>query len=80
MLRITSSVCIEAPAAVVWERLADLESVHLWVNAIRTSQCPTTSRGVGAVRVCEVPGATVRETIVEWTEGRSFKYRGEGAP
>jgi len=79
-LQMRSSVCIEAPAAAVWERLADLESIHLWVGSIRSSQCPTTSRGVGAVRICEVPGATVRETIEEWIEGRSFRYRGEGAP
>jgi hypothetical protein len=32
------------------------------------------------MRICELSQATIRETIVEWDEGRSFKYRGEGAP
>src|SRR5262249_48039910 len=36
--------------------------------------------GGGAVRLCELQQGTIRETIVEWDEGSSFKYRGEGAP
>jgi hypothetical protein len=35
---------------------------------------------VGAVRVCELKQGTVVETILEWDEGRSFTYQGEGAP
>jgi hypothetical protein len=32
------------------------------------------------VRLCELSQGSIRETIVEWDEGRSFAYRGEGAP
>lgn len=60
--------------------LSDLEAIHLWVEAIQHSRCPTQTRGVGALRVCELKQATIHETIVEWDEGRSFMYRGSGAP
>jgi carbon monoxide dehydrogenase subunit G len=80
MLKMTSSACIDAPPSAVWAVLSDLEAIHLWVESIRRSYCPAQNRGVGALRVCELKQATIRETIIEWTEGRSFKYRGEGAP
>jgi hypothetical protein len=80
MLKMTSSVCIDAPVSAVWALLSQLESIHLWVASIRRSHCPEQSRGVGAVRLCELKQGTIRETIIEWTEGQSFKYRGEGAP
>lgn len=80
MLKLTGSGCIEAPVSAVWACLSELESIHLWVDAIQRSHCPAQSRGVGAVRVCELKQATIRETILEWDEGRSFQYRGEGAP
>jgi uncharacterized protein YndB with AHSA1/START domain len=80
MLKMTTSVCIDAPATRVWDVLSDLERIHLWVRAIRHAHCPAQNRGVGAVRVCELKQATIRDTIVEWDEGRSFTYKGEGAP
>ena len=52
MVKMTASVCIEAPAAAVWAVLSQLESIHLWVKAIQHSYCPEQSRGVGALRVC----------------------------
>jgi len=80
MFKMNGSVCIDAPVAAVWAVLADLESIHRWVESIRHSSCPTQRRGVGAMRVCELKQGTIHETIVEWNEGRSFKYRGQGAP
>jgi uncharacterized protein YndB with AHSA1/START domain len=80
MLKMTDSACIDAPVAAVWAVLSDLESIHLWVDSIRRAHCPAQRRGVGAMRVCELKQATSRETILEWEEGHSFKYRGEGAP
>jgi carbon monoxide dehydrogenase subunit G len=80
MLNLTATVCIEAPAENVWRVLSSLESIELWVAAIEHSYCPGQSRGVGAMRVCELKQMTIRETIVEWEEGKSFCYRGEGAP
>lgn len=79
-MKLDSTVCIDAPPSQVWAVLSNLEGIHLWVRAIRHSYCPGQSRGVGALRVCELKQATIRETIVQWDEGRSFTYRGEGAP
>jgi carbon monoxide dehydrogenase subunit G len=80
MLKVHGSVCIDAPVEKVWEVLSNLESIQLWVRSIRHSYCPEASRGVGALRICELKQATIHETIVAWDEGRSFTYRGEGAP
>lgn len=80
MVKMTSTVCIDAPSPAVWAVLASLESIHLWVPAILHSHCPAQSRGVGAMRVCELKQATIHETIVAWDEGRSFTYHGAGAP
>jgi hypothetical protein len=60
--------------------LSDLPAIHQWVSAIQRSYCPAERRGVGALRVCELRQMTIRETILEWDEGRSFKYEGVGAP
>ena len=80
MLKLSGSVCIDAPATAVWSVLSKLESVHLWIDSIERSYCPAQSRGVGAARVCELKQATIIETIVEWDEGRSFRYEGKGVP
>lgn len=80
MLKLTSSVCVDAPVTKVWAALSDLASIHLWIEAITHSYCPAQSRGVGAVRICELKQATIEETIVAWEEGRSFTYQGVGAP
>jgi carbon monoxide dehydrogenase subunit G len=82
MIRVSASVCIDAPAATVWSMLFELESIHLWAPGILRSHCVgTQARGVGAVRMCELRGdIRVRETMVAWNEGQSFAYIGEGAP
>lgn len=82
MFTISRSVCIDAPASKVWQVLSHLEAIHLWVEPIRHSYCEgSATRGRDAVRVCELGGnIKVRETIVEWIEGKSFAYSGEGAP
>ena len=82
MFTISRSVCIDASASKVWRVLSDLESIHVWVESIERSYCVGEhTRGVDAVRVCHIGGSfTVRETIVDWVEGESFAYVGEGAP
>jgi carbon monoxide dehydrogenase subunit G len=80
MFTMTRSACIDAPVSAVWAVLSDLDAIQVWVDAIVHSHCPDRDRGVGAVRLCELKQGTIRETIVEWDEGRSFTYRGEGAP
>lgn len=79
-MKLTATVCIDASPARVWAVLSQLQDIHLWVRSIRHSYCPGQSRGVGALRVCELSQATIRETITAWEDGRSFTYRGEGAP
>ncbi len=81
MIKIRNSVCIEAPAPRVWHYLSKIEAIEHWVPAIRRVHCETERmRGVGAVRICELEKFNVREEFLEWEEGRSFKYRGTGAP
>ena len=80
MIKMAISVCIDAPLEATWAVLSDLERIPLWVPAIRRAHCPATNRGEGAVRVCELNGAKIRETFFAWSEGSSFSYRGEGAP
>jgi hypothetical protein len=80
MFTMTRSVCIDAPVSAVWAVLSDLDAIQVWVSSIRRSHCPGQDRGVGALCVCELQQGPIRETIVDWQEGRSFKYRGEGAP
>lgn len=80
MISLQASVCIDAPVERVWQVLSDLEAISLWVPVIRHASCPARRRGVGAERICELPQATIRETITGWEEGRWFSYEGTGAP
>jgi carbon monoxide dehydrogenase subunit G len=82
MMKVSGSVCVDAPASQVWAALSELESIHLWSESIRRSYCVgERTRGVDAVRVCELGGnVTVKETFVAWEEGTSFTYTGEGIP
>jgi hypothetical protein len=82
MIGLASSVCIEAPVDLVWERLANLEEITLWSEAVLDAKCdgPRT-RGVGAERTCDLRGGvTIRERWLLWDEGRSFTYEGLGIP
>lgn len=80
MIKVSASVCIDAPVERVWTPLAELESIHWWAMGIVRSHCVgTQARGVGAVRVCELKGdVRVTETMVASTEGRSLGYFGDG--
>jgi len=82
MIQLTNSACIDAPADVVWSALADLESVHLWVEPIKSAHCVGgKSSGVGTARVCELAGGiSIRENWTAWDEGRSFEYDAIGMP
>jgi hypothetical protein len=70
MLRISLSVCIDAPAATVWTALSDLPSIHRYIDAIRNAYCTSErTRGIGAVRLCELSDrVTVKETMVAWLD------------
>ena len=82
MVKLRSSVCIDAPAAQVWARLAHLEDIQLWSDAVVSARCAGgRSRGVGAERTCDLVGnRTITERWVAWDEGRSFQYEGFGLP
>jgi carbon monoxide dehydrogenase subunit G len=82
MIKISGSVCIDAPVSSVWTVLSELESIHVWADPIERSYCVGEhTRGVDAVRVCQLRGnVTVKETIVAWEEGKSFGYVAEGVP
>jgi hypothetical protein len=82
MIRLSASVCIDAPVAVVWEQLARLEEIRLWAEPIKRATCAAgRSRGVGALRRCELAGnLIVEERWTAWEEGRSFRYEGFGLP
>jgi ligand-binding SRPBCC domain-containing protein len=81
-IRLFASVCIEAPAEVVWARLARLEEIRLWSEAVLDARCEgPISHGVGAERTCELRGGvTIREQWLAWHEGHSFTYEGKGVP
>jgi polyketide cyclase/dehydrase/lipid transport protein len=82
MIKLSASVCIETPAAIVWARLAKLEDIQVWSEAVIRARCDEArSQGVGAERFCEIVGNyTIREHWVAWDEGRSFQYEGFGIP
>jgi Polyketide cyclase / dehydrase and lipid transport len=82
VITLRSSVCIDAPAADVWDRLARLEDIRLWSEPIVTARCTDgRAHGVGAERSCRLTGGVViRERWLAWDEGRSFTYEGVGVP
>jgi carbon monoxide dehydrogenase subunit G len=82
MMKLSASVCVDAPVSKVWSALSELEAIHTWSDSIHHSYCESeNSRGVDAVRVCELNGnVKIRETIVAWEEGQSFTYVGQGIP
>lgn len=82
MLKLSASVCVEAPAAQVWARLAQLEDIQLWSAAVLHASCEgAITSGVGAERTCQLAGnLTIKEHWVAWEEGHSFTYEGFGIP
>lgn len=82
MIRLSGSVCMNAPAASVWAWLANLEDIQLWSEPVLRARCQgQLAQGVGAERTCELVGnVTITERWVAWDEGRSFTYEGFGIP
>jgi Polyketide cyclase / dehydrase and lipid transport len=66
----------------VWTRLARLEDIRLWSEAIVDARCEgPVSSGVGAERTCDLRGGvTITERWLRWDEGHSFVYEGIGIP
>lgn len=82
MLKLSASVCIDAPPANVWACLARLEDITLWAEPILRASCDgSVTRGVGARRTCALRGGiTLRERWSHWIEGETFTYEGAGLP
>lgn len=81
MIKFSGSVCIDAPAAAVWNQLARIEDIKLWSEPIRRVTCDGALRGVGARRRCALGGnVVVEERWTAWDEGHSFRYQGCGIP
>ena len=82
MIKMVASVCIEAPADIVWARLARLEDIQLWAEPVLQARCEgAVAQGLGAERTCELAGhRIITERWVAWDEGRSFTYEGFGVP
>jgi Polyketide cyclase / dehydrase and lipid transport len=68
MIRLCASVCIDAPAELVWARLARLEDIRLWSEAVLDARCEgARSQGVGAERTCDLRGdIMIRERWLRW--------------
>jgi hypothetical protein len=82
MIRMTDSVCVDAPVVSVWTALSELEAIQHWSPTIQRSRCVSDhARGVDAVRACELAGnVTVTETMTDWQEGESFTNVSVGIP
>ena len=82
MFTLTETVCIDAPPDAVWNCLARIEDIPQWSRAVISARTtPGRERGVGAERICRlVGGITLTEHWLEWHEGSSFTYEGEGLP
>ncbi len=82
MMKMSASVCVDAPVKKVWDLLSKLDGIQDWSGSIHRSYCEgDQTSGVNAVRVCELSrNVTIKETVIAWEEGRSFTYTGQGIP
>jgi hypothetical protein len=71
---LSHSVQINAPTAVVWRVLADLEAVQYYNGAVQKASYLSGQReGVGAGRKCFVKEGVLTEKVVGWDSGRSIE-------
>jgi carbon monoxide dehydrogenase subunit G len=82
MLQINATIEINAPADLVWKRLAKLDDVQHFVESVQKSYYSSEqTEGIGAERTCEVKGfGTLQEKITQWDDGDSLTYAVEGMP
>jgi len=81
-MKLKMTACIDAPKEKVWEVLADIANVHLWVAPIISAHCKNDELNrVGTIRTCNLKGnMTIQEKWIEWNEGDSYTYQAFGAP
>ena len=72
---IKAEVIIDAPAATVWEAIADFPNIYRFNPSVPASRSTSESpNGLGATRHCDlvVPGSSIEERIVDWVDGESY--------
>ncbi len=82
MIQVLERANIEAPVEAVWRILSELDGLERYVQAIKSSKYASAQKeGVGTTRVCEIEGfGKIAEKIVEWEDGKWFRYEVEGMP
>jgi uncharacterized membrane protein len=76
MSQIAKRISIHAPAAMVWQVLADFGSAEKWAPTVDQSRCSSENqRGVGARRVLRTStGHVTEERVTAWNEGHAFTF------
>lgn len=80
-MQLKYTICIEAPNNKVWQYLAEVGNIHLWIESIRTSSTENTqTSGVGTIRVCQIGKKDFKEKFTSWEEGKSYTYEALNPP
>jgi uncharacterized protein YndB with AHSA1/START domain len=79
---ITKSFTLGAPAAEVWNRLADLSTWSEWCGGMKRVLIDGPATGVGALRTVWVGATRVQERFVVWDPGHrlTFTLTGSNTP
>jgi hypothetical protein len=82
VLKLKSTVCVEASKEATWKVLSDIENISDWVDVVITAKSTgIVSKGVDAERTCELKHkVTIIERWIAWDEGNSFTYEGFNVP
>ena len=82
MLEMKADVTIDAPLAVTWRYLSDLERISDWSDAIEYAYCTSTDvSNSNTVRTCKLTnGLSINESITDWQEKSSFSYESYDIP
>ncbi len=74
MSRIEHNVEIDAPAALVWDVVSDLDAVTRWNPNVTGTSCGEVPYGVGTSRTCELaPAGRIDEIVSAWEPGRRIE-------
>jgi uncharacterized protein YndB with AHSA1/START domain len=79
---ITKTFTLGAPAAAVWDRLADISTWSEWCGGMKRVRIDGTATGVGALRTVWVGATRVQERFVVWDPGHrlTFTLTGSNTP
>lgn len=74
--RLKAEVMVNAPAASVWEVLADFSAPDTFAKQVTLAYSLTPDKsGLGEARHCDLEGfGGIQETIVQWEDGHSLTY------